>query len=171
MTSLSSRQRRHGGRLEIAAFSLIEVTIVIVIIGLLAAIAIPRLNRGAAGASEAAFADNITVLRRAIEHYYVEHGQYPTCLPAGSDTTIMLQLTQYTDAAGNCSPTRSTAHPYGPYLRAIPPIMVGRYKDANKIMTTELPDIGWVYTPATGEIRGYSEGLLNLPSGRALATY
>ena len=49
------------------AFSLVEMIIVVVIIGILAAIAIPRLSRGAAGASDSGVRGNLSVLRNSIE--------------------------------------------------------------------------------------------------------
>ena len=86
--------------------------------------------------------------------YYADHGAYPTCVSVGGGrTTIMLQLTQYTDAAGNTSETRSGVYRFGPYLRSIPPLGVTDRKSRDRINTTDNSSIGWIYTPATGAIR------------------
>src|SRR5262245_11019580 len=56
------------------AFSLIELVIVVVIIGIIAAIAIPRMSRGSAGAADSALAQNLAILRNAIDMFQTEHG-------------------------------------------------------------------------------------------------
>ena len=66
------------------AFSLVEMIIVVVIIGILAAIAIPRLSRGASGASDSGVRGNLSVLRNGIELYFYEHGEYPGKNAAGA---------------------------------------------------------------------------------------
>ena len=137
-----------------AAFSLIEVVIVVVIIGVITAIAIPRMGNASAGASDAALANSLSAMRRAIDLYRAEHGVYPTATPlSGNRTTIMFQLTQYTDDAGNYSPTRSATHRFGPYLRAIPALPASSRKGREKINTSDAGGAGWIYDPATGDIR------------------
>ena len=101
-------------------FSLIELVIVVVIIGIIAAIAIPRMSRGSQGAGENALSGDMAVWRNALDLYQTEHnGVYPT-----DYTTIVNQLTQYTDGNGATSATKDTTHIYGPYMRAIPPLPV-----------------------------------------------
>lgn len=132
-------------------FSLIELVIVIVIIGVLAAIAIPRLSRGASGAGDSALQGNLKILRTAIDLYATEHGgAFP------SAANIVDQLTKFTDENGNVSATRTGAFIYGPYLRSIPPLPVGTRKGSTGIdiaaNATEA-GVGWIYDPATGTIR------------------
>jgi len=101
-------------------FSLIELVIVVVIIGIIAAIAIPRMSRGSQGASDNALAGDMAIWHGALDLYQTEHnGVYPQ-----DYTTLVNQLTQYTDEQGNVSPTSDATHVYGPYLRAIPPLPV-----------------------------------------------
>ncbi|HXE53431.1 MAG TPA: prepilin-type N-terminal cleavage/methylation domain-containing protein [Tepidisphaeraceae bacterium] len=111
-------------------FSLIELVIVVVIIGIIAAIAIPRMSRGSQGASDHALSGDMAVWRSALDLYQTEHnGAYPK-----DYTTIVNQLTQYTDDQGTTSPTKDTTHIYGPYLRAVPPMPV-----SDPTGTTTLP--------------------------------
>ena len=101
-------------------FSLIELVIVVVIIGIIAAIAIPRMSRGSQGASDNALAGDMAVWRSALDLYQTEHnGAYPK-----DNTTIVAQLTQFTDDQGNTNATKDATHVYGPYLRAVPPLPV-----------------------------------------------
>src|SRR5436190_438508 len=61
-----------------AAFSLIELVIVIIIIGILAAIAIPRFGSASSGSGESSLRADLVIVRRAINMYFVEHGSnYP----------------------------------------------------------------------------------------------
>ena len=136
-----------------AGFSLVELIIVVVIIGLLAAIAIPRFSKGAANTNNTAFAGDLAVLRNALELYAVEHnGIYP----AGDK--FESQLTQYTDAAGTVSADPGEDFPFGPYLVAVPPVKIGPEKGSNAVkgVTTKptdvIADFGWIYQPATGRI-------------------
>jgi prepilin-type N-terminal cleavage/methylation domain-containing protein len=101
-------------------FSLIELVIVVVIIGIIAAIAIPRMSRGTAGAGDSALGGNLNVLRNAIELYASEHGsKFPTGA-TGADVEKL--LTQYSDESGtDVGATKTAARIYGPYLRKIPP--------------------------------------------------
>lgn len=141
-------------------FSLLELVIVVVIIGILAAIAIPRMSRGAKGADESVLKGDLAIFRNAIELYKAEHGGDP---PSGTAAEVTNQITQYSDALGATSPTKdvATAKIYGPYMRNIPPLPLGTKKgDANIVVVILPADVppaagtdGWWYNSATGDIR------------------
>ena len=129
-------------------FTLLEVVIVAAIIAVLAAIAIPRLGRGTQAADEAALEKDLAVLRKAIDHYAVEHlGEYPHTI------AINAQLTRYTDEKGKVRNNPDSTHIYGPYLRSIPPLPVGIRKGNTKIAAADAEDVGWIYRRADGHIR------------------
>lgn len=157
-----------------AGFSLVELVIVIVILGIIAAIAIPRVTRGANAAGEAALRANLSILRAAIELYASEHGGYhPAALPdglgntAGSPQAFENQLLKYTDARGNVADKKDATHIYGPYLRkGIPPLPVGKNKGANTVsVANNGPECavddgtGWVYNSDSGEIIANADDL------------
>ena len=111
----NSNARRTG-------FSVIELVIVIVILGIIAAIAIPRMSQGSQAAAENALAGDLAVWRSALDLYQNEHGgAYPK-----DSSTIIAQLTQYTDSAGAPAAAKDSAHIYGPYMRSVPPLPVGQ---------------------------------------------
>ena len=140
------RKNRHAG------FSLIELVIVVVIIAIIGAIAIPRMSRGAAGAADAALVGDLAVLRNAVDLYATEHGgTYPAL------ATFEQQLTQFSDANGSTSATKTTTHIYGPYLRKLPPLPVGAHKGSSVVVdgtgTIGAAVGGWFYNPSTGSVQ------------------
>jgi prepilin-type N-terminal cleavage/methylation domain-containing protein len=155
-----------------AAFSLIELVVVIVIIGIIAAMAIPRLSRGTAGAADSALAGDLAIIRNAINLYWGEHNStYPT------QADFENQLIQYSSLAGAPQANKDAAHPYGPYLMAIPPCPVGDQTDPTAVAfdsSHSPPDVtadtgGWIYNPTTGEFLANT----NVPdsNGKTYNTY
>jgi prepilin-type N-terminal cleavage/methylation domain-containing protein len=170
-----------GGRAAGRGFSLVELVIVVVILGIIAAIAIPRMSRGSAGAAENALAENLAILRKAIDVFQAEHnGAYPT--PAGSVTVEDL-LTKYSDAAGTAvsgqKDTTNGVYVYGPYLRAVPPVTVGDHKGKNGIAysatsqqaPTPASDTGWLYNGADGTVAPYTGSVTADSAGRLYSSY
>jgi general secretion pathway protein G len=128
-------------------FTLLEMMLVVVIIALIAAIAIPKFSRGAAGANDSAVAANLAVLRNAIDMFQAEHnGTYPTV------ATFVAQMTTFTDSTGAAQATKDATHIYGPYLRTIPALPVGAAKGNTTVAAAAATGVGWVYTAATGVV-------------------
>ena len=61
-------------------FSLIELLIVVAIILILAAIAVPKLNQNRMFAQEAAAVQQIHTIHKALAQYYSQFGKFPTTL-------------------------------------------------------------------------------------------
>ncbi|GAB4383732.1 MAG: hypothetical protein Kow0022_04330 [Phycisphaerales bacterium] len=147
-------------------FSLIELVVVVVILGIIGAIAIPRMSRGAAGAADSALVADLAVLRNAIALYETEHGgTYPAL------ATFSAQLTQYTDADGNTSATKTGAFIYGPYLRAVPKLKVGSNKGSNAVTGTAGGTEGWLYNETTGNISANLPNTETDAAGTPYASY
>lgn len=102
-------------------FSLLELIIVIVIIGVIAAIAIPRMSSASERSVAAALGADIARVQHAIELYSAEHLENsPAVDPDGSvnpDGRVFIhRMMGRTDDSGNIG----LGGVYGPYLRAWP---------------------------------------------------
>jgi len=153
-------------------FSLVELVIVVVIIGIIAAIAVPRISAGVGATGESALMADLFALRGAIDRYAAEHGgDFPGVRADGQGNgpntpgAFESQLIKYSNGSGNVSDSPDAAHEFGPYVRAIPALPVGGNKgdDTVAIDLSNSPPLvaggsaGWVYNPTTGEIIANSD--------------
>jgi general secretion pathway protein G len=97
-------------------FTLIEILIVVVILGILAAIVIPQFSNASAATRTSSVQTTAQTLRGAVQLYYYQHNDK---LPP---TAQFWQLmTTQTDANGNPYVAgTSTSGPFGPYMQSIP---------------------------------------------------
>src|SRR5580704_17578762 len=90
-------------------FSLIELLIVVAIILIIAAIAIPNLLRARMAANEASAVASLRTMNTALITYNSTYGQYPT------------SLTSMADVAAGTSPTSTSADLLDPVLSSAAP--------------------------------------------------
>lgn len=94
---------------------------VVTIIGMVAAIAVPRVSSAATSARVSALTATIAEVQKAIDAYYAEHSKYPGYNPVGGapdGNAFVQQLTKYTNEAGRPNATYGSPYFFGPYLRA-----------------------------------------------------
>lgn len=163
--------RRHAAK----GFTLIELLIVVIIIAILAAIAIPQFSNTAGDAQESALDANLNTMRSAIELYRVQHNQvFPgvntsttadnACTTAGgvlgngavnTAAAFQQQLTGFSNLAGQTCTVAAAGFIYGPYLRAIPnePINNSNVVNMDTVANAAAPaagGVGWRYNTITG---------------------
>lgn len=111
-----------------SGFTLVELLIVVIILGVLAAVAIPQFTSSTDDAREASLDTSLTQLRNAIELYYHQHGNtYPGATYFGdgsavgsaaqADSSFVRQLTLYTALDGRTSSVKDVTYQFGPYLK------------------------------------------------------
>jgi len=102
-------------------FTLVEILIVVIILGILAAIVIPQFTEASQDARESALVSDLQTVRSQLELYKVQHlERYPhiadTGLPDASAANFVLRLTGRTDQEGQIIATGK----FGPYLQKFP---------------------------------------------------
>ncbi|QDV32105.1 Type II secretion system protein G precursor [Planctopirus ephydatiae] len=167
----SAASRRKG-------FTLVEVLIVVVILGILAATVLPQFNAATDDAKEASLRQNLSLLRSQIQMFRFQHdGKFPG---SGSTdpTKIVEQLTLASKADLTTAAPGTAGYPFGPYVIGQLPVNPYSGGRAVKIVTdvaAATPDmaetigdekVGWIYNPATGEIKANATG--NSADGKAL---
>lgn len=162
-----------------AAFTLVELIIVIIILGILAALAIPQFATSTQDAQIATLQSNLAVARNAVNLYYHQHNSTYPCVNdetggAGGggtgidDPALVQQLEQYSNVNGaTTNSLNRTTHPFGPYfMNGIPDNpMTGTNTvyifaepaplDAADVTTALAADANcaWIYSKTTGEWR------------------
>lgn len=133
-------------------FTLVEILIVVVIIGILATIVIPQFSNASVQAKETALKDELRYLRTQVVVYKAQHRDVP---PGANGANFADQMTQHTNEAGATSPVVTATHKFGPYLSKMP---VNPMNNLDTIeFSTQTPLVadgghGWKYNVATQEI-------------------
>lgn len=128
------------------AFTLVEVLIVVIILGILAAIVVPQFTSAAEQSRENSLAMNLFRVREQLEIYKQQHnGLYPRF------ADFEAQMTTASDADGNTAAAGTAGYIYGPYLRNVPINPM-----TNRAVVSDNPATGngdWYYNEDTGEFR------------------
>lgn len=75
-----SRTGRVGAHAREAGFTMIELVVVLFIVALLAALAVPNVSAGLKRAKETALRQNLAVMREAIDDYRADRATWPDSL-------------------------------------------------------------------------------------------
>jgi prepilin-type N-terminal cleavage/methylation domain-containing protein len=159
-----SQMRRARG------FTLVEILIVVVLLGVLAAIVIPSIGSGATSARESTLAMNLNLLRRFIPVYTSQHLEvppgYPNCdrTAAPTEQAFVEQAILSSTSEGQTAARGTAGYQWGPYLSDIPKnpfnkrdsiLMLGDVEDFPSVADDQY---GWIFKAATGEIRPGNSG-------------
>lgn len=152
------------------AFTLVEILIVVVLLGVLAAIVIPAIANSTTSAKQSALATDLQLLRRFILIYKSQHLEVGPGYPDGDTTAAPTEQTFIDQAALSSNPNGQTApigtpgFDRGPYLQKIP-VNPFSNKDTVQMLgngesfPAEADDShGWIYKAATSELRADSTG-------------
>ncbi len=150
--------RRHS--LARRGFTLVEILIVVIILGILAAIVIPQFTNASNDARNNSVASTLQTARSQIELFKIQHADTP---PLAADMwTIMLGKSTTTNIGAG---TSATTDPFGPYLQQAPTNPLNGQSAAGAAAATT---VGWVYT--TNASNAYTLQAVDT-SGTTVLTY
>lgn len=128
-----------------SAFTLVEVLIVVIILGILAAIVVPQFTNASSDAKMTSLKTNLQTIRGQIQLYKLQHNDtYPTA--AG----FVNQMTLASKADGSTAAVGTAGFDLGPYLQTIP---ANPYTNANAVGAGAVGTSDWFYDEATGTFR------------------
>ncbi|HEX8525331.1 MAG TPA: prepilin-type N-terminal cleavage/methylation domain-containing protein [Tepidisphaeraceae bacterium] len=161
-STLNSRAARRSNK----GFTLVEILIVVIILGILASIVVAQFTNVRGSTSDTALKDNLRWMRSAILLYQAEHGSFPTL------ANFQGQMTSFTDLQGSVSATRDATHKYGSYMLSLPPLPIGVQKGQSAVTgTTYAANYGWQYDETSGTIRPNCQDSETDADGTAYNTY
>jgi len=138
------------------AFTLVEILIVVIILGILAAIVIPQFSNASNRARENTLREDLRYMRTQIMAYKIQHNDVPPGYPGGDpsgvpdEATFIAQMTNPTDENGNVNQNGR----FGPYLLKIPENPLNAHSTIQVIandgaLPAEADDShGWIYKPS-----------------------
>lgn len=149
------------------AFTLVEILIVVVILGIMAAIVVPKFSNAGMESRENMLKENLRILRTQISIYHVHHWDTsPGYDSAGNPSAqaVVDQLTMFTDNDGNTNATASEVFEHGPYMSEMPenPLngqsSITIINDADSLPVQPNNNTGWIYKPGDMIFKANSPG-------------
>ena len=162
-------RNKHSRTASQSGFTLIEILIVVILLGILATIIIPQVSVSSDDAKLNALKTNLGNLRSAIELYYYQHGNTypggvkedgnPTTSDADAATAFEEQMLKYSSGTGVVNVSGNSVYQYGPYMKSILPTnpfnnltnVVCDWDETSIIVKTSAGAIAaWKFYPKTG---------------------
>ncbi|HEX8911523.1 MAG TPA: prepilin-type N-terminal cleavage/methylation domain-containing protein [Humisphaera sp.] len=174
MTTTRRAQPRRG-------FTLIEILIVVIILGILAAIVMPQFSTASTEARLSTMKEELRFLRTQVQAFKLQHLDTPPGFPNGDTTAdpteavFTAQLTQYSDETGATRAAATPTYRYGPYLSALPTNPFNGRSGVWVVTGTTMPaadaskPCGWIYNATTERVAPNLPG--NDPTGVPFASY
>jgi prepilin-type N-terminal cleavage/methylation domain-containing protein len=147
------------------AFTLVEILIVVVLLGVLALVILPMVSGSVISARESAIAQDLHMLRRYVLIYTAQHREVAPGYPNGDRTqapteqAFVEQTTMASNPSGQTAAVGTPGFERGPYLMKLPvnPLnhkdTVQMLADGDAFPADGDDSHGWIYKPATSEVR------------------
>ena len=124
-----------------SGFTLVEILIVVVILGILAAIVIPQFTEASTEAKLSSLCTDLQTMRSQIELYKIQHNDVPPAF-----ASFEAQMTEQTDITG------AAGTDYGPYIQKVPTNQFNNLNTLDNTGTIGDNVGGWEYNATTGAI-------------------
>lgn len=159
---------------------MIEILIVVVILGILAAIVVPQMSGAAQAARESTLKDAVRYLRGQVKVYRAQHRDIAPGFPGGDSlatptaSDFVEQMTQYSDENSVTHNTATDRFKFGPYLSKMPANPMSNLDTITVIAAGDpIPaadnSTGWFYKPDTMEVVPNTTGTDS--AGEAFSSY
>ena len=120
-----------------SGFTLVEILIVVIILGILAAIVIPQFTNASTDARKSSMLSQLQTLRSQVQLFKLQHNDVLPDLITNQWT----QLTSKTNLAGTVDTTATGL--YGPYLESDP---VNPLNSKKTVAAAAGANVGWTYS-------------------------
>ncbi len=127
------------------AFTLIEVLIVVIVLGILAAVVIPQYTDASSDTNLSALQTNLATIRTQLQLYKLQHSDSWPAL-----ATFTNQMTLSSKADGTTAAIGTASYPYGPYLLSIPN---NPFTNTATISAGAADSSAWYYDASIGTFR------------------
>jgi len=129
-------------------FTLVEILIVVIILGILAAIVIPQFTNASTDARKNSVISQLQTLRSQIQLFKLQHNDVLPDLV----TNQWGQLMSKTNISGTVDTTATGL--YGPYLESVPKNPLNGY---STVAAAAAASTGWTYSTSTGDIKATNQ--------------
>lgn len=134
-----------------SAFTLVEILIVMVILGILAAIVIPQFSQASQEAKLSDLINNLQMIRTQVELYKIQH--FNELPGTGAHMDFVTAMTSFSQPDGMPS-VAGSPNAFGRYLQKVPnnPFTMTNTIDVSA-MEPEIGTSAWFFNTETGEFR------------------
>jgi general secretion pathway protein G len=152
------------------AFTLVEILIVVVILGILATVVVPQFSNAGKEARENTLKDDLRYLRIQIAVFKAQHRDLSPGYPNGdrtaapSETAFLDQMTKNTSEDCKTNDGATKTYKFGPYLTKMPVNPISGLSAVKIVQGDDdlpAPDdttFGWIFKPRTQQIIANSTG-------------
>ena len=127
------------------AFTLIEILIVVIVLGILAPVVIPQFTDASTDAKLSALQADLATIRTQLQLYKLQHNETWPAL-----ATFANQMTLSSKADGTTAAVGTAGFPYGPYILSVPN---NPYTSTATVTAGAADSSAWYYDEDTGQFR------------------